>query len=124
NALVAADTILMPISTNLALESAGTTFELVKKLVAAHLVEIPDIYIIQTFFRSGVTECVELRRKMKEMFKDRLLDTKINLNTKLSVAVSEGRPITDYPSSMSGHIDYRSLWNEIAQIARSKTETN
>lgn len=124
NALVAGDTILMPISTNLALESAGTTFELVKRLVAAHLVDKPDIYIVQTFYRTGVTECSELRRKMKEMFQDRLCDTKINLNTKLSVCVSEGRPITDYPSSMSGHIDYRGLWNEIAQIASQGKQHN
>src|SRR5262249_10553776 len=106
NAIVAAASIIIPVSTLIAWESALNTAKLITELAEAGLIK-PNIYALQTFFRSNVTECVELRRQLTDAFGNHLLNTVINLNARLSMAAGEGKPISEYPSSVPGHIDYR-----------------
>jgi chromosome partitioning protein len=114
NAVMAADTLVVPISTVTAWQSAQDLFEVLAKLRRA-FGRTWEIRALQTFYRAGVRECEQLRAHLAEKFRDRLFDTRINLNTDLSRAMGAGRPITEYPQS-SGFTDYARLAEEVIRV--------
>lgn len=111
NALIAATHVLIPISNSLALKEAMELLDLMAGLKQAFGKKW-IVLALQTFYRQGVRESEHLRARLAEDFGESLLDSKINLNTDISKALSQGRPILDYPRS-SGHLDYSRLAKEI-----------
>lgn len=120
NAVMAAETLVVPISTVTAWQSAQDLFEVLAKLRRA-FGRTWDIRALQTFYRAGVKECEQLRAHLAEKFRERLLDTRINLNTDLSRAMGAGKPITDYPQS-SGYLDHARLAEEILRVAEQQED--
>lgn len=120
NAVMAADTLIIPISTTTAWQSAQDLFEVLAKLRHA-FGRSWDIRALQTFYRQGVRECEQLRDHLSERFKAKLLDSRINLNTDISRAMGAGRPITDYPQS-SGYIDYMRLAEEVLRATEGNQQ--
>src|SRR5215204_579199 len=119
NALMATDNVIVPVSSSLALKEAFELIDMMKGLSQAFSKRW-KVLVLQTFFRQGVKESENLRVRLVEEFGDHLLDAKINLNTDISVAMSAGRPLLDYPRS-SGYLDYSRLAKE---VAHATTEIN
>ncbi len=120
NALIAADVVLIPISTPIALTGTGHLLELMHELKSAFEKQW-DIRVVQTFYRAGVRESEALRERLEEEFEGMLLGARINLNTQISMAMSAGRPILDYPDS-SGYLDYARLTEEMLRVTGAQTE--
>jgi chromosome partitioning protein len=120
NAMIAAQYIIIPISSSLALKEALELLELLSGLKQA-FGKNWKVMALQTFFRQSVKESENLRRRLQEEFGELLLDAKINLNTDISVAMSAGRPMLDYQRS-SGYLDYGRLAKEVIN-ATEKRET-
>ncbi|MFY9225373.1 MAG: AAA family ATPase [Blastocatellia bacterium] len=111
NALAAAQIVLIPVSTWLALTGIGDLAEVLAELVREFNLNV-TIFAVQTFFRSGVRESESLRERLKSDFGTNLLNSTINLNTAISTATAEGRPIIDYPNT-AGYVDYARLAKEV-----------
>jgi chromosome partitioning protein len=118
NALAAAQIVLIPVSTWLALTGIGDLAEVLAELVREFSLNV-TLYALQTFFRSGVRESESLRERLKADFGANLFNSTINLNTAIATATAEGRPIIDYPNT-PGYMDYARLAKEV--IARVSKE--
>ncbi len=111
NALAAAQIVLIPVSTWLALTGIGDLAEVLAELVREFNLNV-TLYAVQTFFRLGVRESESLRERLKADFGNNLLNSTINLNTTIATAAAEGRPIVDYPNT-PGYTDYARLAKEV-----------
>jgi len=118
NAMMAADYVIVPISSSLALKEALELLELLGTLKQA-FGKSWRVLALQTFYRQGVKEHENLRTRLSEEFGEHLLDAKINLNTDISVAMSAGRPMLDYQRS-SGFLDYGRLAKEVANATKER----
>jgi chromosome partitioning protein len=118
NAMMAADYVVVPISSSLALKEALELLELLGTLKQA-FGKSWRVLALQTFYRQGVKEHENLRARLSEEFGGHLLDAKINLNTDISVAMSAGRPMLDYQRS-SGFLDYGRLAKEVANATKER----
>jgi chromosome partitioning protein len=118
NAMMAADYVIVPISSSLALKEALELLELLGTLKQA-FGKSWRVLALQTFYRQGVKEHENLRARLSEEFGEHLLDAKINLNTDISVAMSAGRPMLDYQRS-SGFLDYGRLAKEVTSATAER----
>lgn len=122
NALVAAKLVIVPVSSALAYQGTNHLFEVMAGLKTAFDLNW-DIRTLQTFYRQGVRESESLQERLKADFADKLFNSRINLNTEISVAMSSGRPLLDYPRS-SGYLDYRRLAEEVVHVTEANAQTN
>jgi len=122
NALMAAEHVIVPVSSSLALKEALELLDLMAGLSQAFSKRW-KVLALQTFFRQGVKESESLRRRLSEEFDTHLLDAKINLNTDISVAMSAGRPLLDYQRS-SGYLDYNRLAKEVVNATAETKAVN
>ena len=122
NALMAADHVIRPVSSSLALKEALELLDLMKGL-SQSFDKRWKVLALQTFFRHGVKESENLRRRLEEEFDTHLLGAKINLNTDISVAMSAGRPLLDYQRS-SGYLDYSRLAKEVVNATAETKAVN
>jgi chromosome partitioning protein len=120
NALMAARFVIVPVSSALAYQGTNHLFEVMAGLKQAFKLEW-DLRALQTFYRRGVRESESLRERLSTDFKGNLFDSRINLNTDISVAMSSGRPLLDMPQS-SGYLDYKRFAEEVLNVAESTTQ--
>ncbi len=118
NALVAAQLVIVPISSALAYQGTTHLFEVMAGLKRAFNLNW-DVRAVQTFYRQSVRESESLRERLTADFGTNFFSSCINLNTDISVAMSSGRPLLDYARS-SGYLDYKRLAEEVLRA----TETN
>jgi len=119
NAMVAAQTVIVPVSTTLAYIAAHNVIEVLGKLKEDFDMSW-DVRVLQTFYRQGVRESEALREQLITDFAENVYDARINLNTDISVAMSAGEPMLDNPRS-SGYHDYQQLADEVLNGAKAKT---
>ncbi|MEW6685648.1 MAG: AAA family ATPase [Candidatus Edwardsbacteria bacterium] len=116
NALVAADSVLIPIQCEYyALEGLGQllqTIELVQKNLNPHL-QIEGIVL--TMYDSRLNLAAQVANEIKEHFKDKVYQTIIPRNVRLSEAPSYGKPIILYDISSTGAQSYINLANEFLE---------
>ena len=117
NALVAADSVLVPIQCEyLALEGLThllNTIQMVKNKLN------PNLYIegvVLTMFDPRTRLAGEIVREVRNHFPKETFQTIINRNVRLSEAPSFGQAIIDYDPSSPGALAYRTLAEEV--IAR------
>jgi chromosome partitioning protein len=122
NALVAAKLIIVPVSSGLAYQGTNYLFEVMTGLKTAFNLNW-DIRTLQTFYRQGVRESESLNDRLKEDFGAQLFNSRIHLNTDISVAMSSGRPLLDYPRS-SGYTDYRRLAEEVIHVTEATAQAD
>ncbi len=119
NTLVAADSILIPIQCEFyALEGVSqllNTFQLVKEGLNSSL-EIEGALLTMADFRTNLTN--EVIGEIKNYFKEKVYNTIIPRNIRLSEAPSFGKPIIFYDSSSAGAIKYTELAEELLGVAR------
>jgi chromosome partitioning protein len=119
NALVAADSVLIPVQSEYyALEGLGqllNTIELVKKKLNSDL-EILGIVI--TMFDARTNLAKDVAQELLNTFEKKVFNTIIPRNIRLSEAPSHGKPINNYEPLSQGAKSYESLAREL--LARIK----
>jgi chromosome partitioning protein len=122
NALVAADSILVPIQCEFyALEGVSqllNTISLVKEGLNPEL-HIEGVLMTMADFRTNLTN--EVINEIKNYFKDKVYKSIIPRNIRLSEAPSFGKPINFYDSTSVGSIKYKELAEEflLANVSSS-----
>ncbi len=110
NALVAADSIIIPIQCEFyALEGVSqliNTLNLVREGLNPGLA-IEGVLMTMADYRTNLTN--EVINEIKGYFKDKVYKAVIPRNVRLSEAPSHGRPITEYDSNSIGAKKYRDL---------------
>ena len=121
NAFTAASSVLVPIQSEYyALEGLGqlvNTIKLVKKNLN------PDIEIegvVMTMYDSRTRLSSQVAEEVKRYFGDKVFDTVIPRNIRLSEAPSHGLPITVYDPLSKGARTYKKLAKEL--ISRNKNK--
>lgn len=114
NSLVAANSILIPIQCEFyALEGVSqllNTISLVKDGLNQNLM-IEGVLMTMADFRTNLTN--EVIKEIKNYFQDKVYQTIIPRNIKLSEAPSFGKPINHYDAASVGAIKYKELAEEV-----------
>lgn len=114
NALTAADTVLIPIQCEYyALEGVGRlakTIRMMRKKLNPAL-EIEGILL--TMYDSRTNLCGQVAQEVRRHFPDKVFETTIPRNIRLSEAPSYGQPIHIYDPRCAGAQAYRSLAEEL-----------
>ncbi len=122
NALVAADSILIPIQCEFyALEGVSqlvNTIALVKDSLNTDL-HIEGVLMTMADFRTNLTN--EVINEIRNYFKEKVYSTVIPRNIRLSEAPSFGKPINHYDASSVGAIKYKELAQEFIGIDKDVT---
>jgi len=114
NALVASDSILIPLEPSLFnLQGIGNLVKIIN-LVKSNLnpkLEIEGILLTRVDARSNVAN--EFKEQLNKIFPNKLLKTEINLNTAINRSQSSGLPVMLYDSKSKGSVQYTELTKEI-----------
>ncbi len=116
NALVASQFILIPIQTHYyameGMKQLFSTIDIVQRRINR---ELKVLGILPTFLDKRTNISKEVLEGVREYFKERVFQTPIHSNVKLTEAPSAGKPVTAYDGKSSGALDYRSLAQEVLQ---------
>lgn len=116
NALVAADSVVVPVQTEFfALEGLGKLLNTVK-IVQSRL--NPDLKIegiLMTMYDGRLRLCNQVVSEVRRHFDEMVFSSIIHRNTKLSEAPSVGKPVILYDSDSKGAVNYLNLAKEILQ---------
>ncbi|MFV0604492.1 MAG: ParA family protein [Niabella sp.] len=116
NALTAADSVVVPVQCEFfALEGLGkllNTIKIVQSRLNQHLV-IEGI--LMTMYDSRLRLCNQVVSEVRRHFEDKVFDTIIHRNSKLSEAPSFGKPVVLYDANSKGALNYLNLAKEILQ---------
>lgn len=122
NSLVASDSILIPIQCEFyALEGVSqllNTISLVKEGLNPEL-SIEGVLLTMADFRTNLTN--EVIKEIRNYFKEKVYNTIIPRNIRLSEAPSFGKPINYYDPASVGAIKYKELADEIVEKTINKT---
>ncbi|MBI5543075.1 MAG: ParA family protein [Deltaproteobacteria bacterium] len=120
NALVASDAVLIPLQCEyFALEGISelvNTVELVKQSLNPHL-ELEGVLL--TMFDARISISHQVAEEARKHFQDRVFDTVIPRNVRLSECPSFGKPIVLYDLRSKGSEAYLSLAREIQKRSRA-----
>jgi len=116
NALVAADSVLIPIQCEYyALEGVG---QLVNTIKLMRMKMNPDLQIegiLLTMYDARTNLCAQVVQEVRNHFRDEAFDTMIPRNVRLSEAPSYGMPIHLYDARCTGAQAYRDLAAELIE---------
>ena len=126
NAFLAANEIILPVQLGyFSLEGVNNFVETVQYInrdvgsVVNHQIDIAGILI--TFFEQRTKLAREVLESIKDIFGEKVFETKIPQNIKLNEAQSKGKAIFDYDPNCSGALSYMKLTNEIINGSTIKT---
>ncbi len=126
NAFLAADSIIIPITTSyFSLHGVHKLAEILNEVIEELNIKY-DIFTLLTRYRNGLKVSIDVESKIKSLFGEHTLNTCIHENTDLEKAHGAGVPILDFNTACSGYFDYNKLALEIIKHDRQKetgTET-
>ena len=116
NALTAADSVVVPVQCEFfALEGLGKLLNTIK-IVQSRLNEHLAIEgILMTMYDSRLRLCNQVVAEVRRHFEEKVFDTIIHRNSKLSEAPSFGKPVVLYDANSKGSLNYLNLAKEILQ---------
>ncbi len=116
NALTAADSVVVPVQCEFfALEGLGKLLNTIK-IVQSRLNEQLAIEgILMTMYDSRLRLCNQVVAEVRRHFEEKVFDTIIHRNSKLSEAPSFGKPVVLYDANSKGSLNYLNLAKEILQ---------
>lgn len=121
NAFTASDSVLVPIQCEYyALEGLGQLINTIK-LVQKHL--NPDLVIegvILTMFDARTNLSTQVSREVEKYFENKVFQTIIPRNIRLSEAPSHGLPITLYDNESKGAETYKKLAKELIKLTEKE----
>ncbi len=122
NALTAADSVLIPIQCEYyALEGLSQLLNIVK-LVRNRLNSSLDLEgVLLTMFDGRTNLSLQVADDVKKYFREKVFETIIPRNVRLSEAPSHGKPITMYDPKSRGAEVYRELAEEVVRRGQERT---
>ncbi len=116
NALVAADSVVVPVQTEFfALEGLGKLLNTVKIVQNRLNPELQIEGILMTMYDGRLRLCNQVVSEVRRHFEDLVFSSIIHRNTRLSEAPSVGKPVILYDSDSKGAVNYLHLAKEILQ---------
>jgi chromosome partitioning protein len=116
NALVAADSVVVPVQTEFfALEGLGKLLNTVKIVQNRLNTDLQIEGILMTMYDGRLRLCNQVVSEVRRHFDEMVFSSIIHRNTKLSEAPSFGKPVILYDSDSKGAINYLNLAKEILQ---------
>jgi chromosome partitioning protein len=116
NALVASDSVVVPVQTEFfALEGLGKLLNTVKIVQNRLNTELQIEGILMTMYDGRLRLCNQVVSEVRRHFDEMVFESIIHRNTKLSEAPSFGKPVILYDSDSKGAINYLNLAKEILQ---------
>lgn len=116
NALVAADSVVVPVQTEFfALEGLGKLLNTVKIVQSRLNTNLQIEGILMTMYDGRLRLCNQVVSEVRRHFDDMVFQSIIHRNTKLSEAPSVGKPVILYDSDSKGAVNYLNLAKEILQ---------
>ena len=116
NALVAADSVVVPVQTEFfALEGLGKLLNTVKIVQNRLNTELQIEGILMTMYDGRLRLCNQVVSEVRRHFEDMVFSAIIHRNTKLSEAPSFGKPAILYDADSKGAVNYLNLAKEILQ---------
>src|SRR3954462_8891270 len=113
NALRACDEVLVPVETGFfslhGLAKVMETLELLKERVNKDVL----IRVLPTLYDTRTKLAREVLQELRAKFRDYLMESTINFNTKLKEAASFGQPIPEYDPGSRGYKDFVNLAREL-----------
>jgi len=79
-----------------------------------------DYKVLITMFDSRLRHSFNMLNSIRNLYKDKLLDTIVHANVKLKESIIYGRPVVNYDKYSRGTKDYVSLSREIIHKAKTK----
>lgn len=116
NALVAADSVIVPVQCEFfALEGLGKLLNTIKIVQNRLNPELQIEGILMTMYDGRLRLCNQVVSEVRRHFDEMVFTTIIHRNTRLSEAPSFGKPVILYDSDSKGAINYLNLAKEILQ---------
>jgi chromosome partitioning protein len=116
NALVAADSVVVPVQTEFfALEGLGKLLNTVKIVQNRLNTNLQIEGILMTMYDGRLRLCNQVVSEVRKHFDEMVFNSIIHRNTKLSEAPSFGKPVIMYDSDSKGAVNYLNLAKEILQ---------
>jgi chromosome partitioning protein len=113
NALRACDEVIVPVETGFfslhGLAKMMETLELMKDRCANEIL----IRVLPTLYDTRTKLAREVLSELRGKFRDYLMESTVNFNTKLKEAASFGQPITEYDPGSRGYKDFVNLAREL-----------
>lgn len=116
NALVAADSVIVPVQCEFfALEGLGKLLNTIK-IVQSRLNPALQIEgILMTMYDGRLRLCNQVVSEVRRHFDEMVFSTIIHRNTRLSEAPSVGKPVVLYDAESKGSVNYLNLAKEVLQ---------
>lgn len=116
NALVAADSVAVPVQTEFfALEGLGKLLNTIKIVQNRLNPELQIEGILMTMYDGRLRLCNQVVAEVRRHFEEMVFSSIIHRNTRLSEAPSFGKPVILYDADSKGSINYLNLAKEILQ---------
>lgn len=125
NALVASDSVLVPVQCEFfALEGLGKLLNTIKIVQNRLNTDLQIEGILMTMYDGRLRICNQVINEVRRHFEDMVFDTVIHRNIKLTEAPSVGKPVILYDSDSKGAINYLNLAKEVLQKNNMTKMTN
>lgn len=119
NALVAADSVIVPVQAEFfALEGLGKLLNTIKIVQSRLNTSLKIEGLLMTMYDGRLRLCNQVVSEVRHHFEDLVFDSIIHRNTRLSEAPSFGKPAILYDAESKGAINYLNLAKEILQKNR------
>ena len=116
NALVAANSVVVPVQTEFfALEGLGKLLNTIKIVQSRLNPELQIEGILMTMYDGRLRLSNQVVAEVRRHFEDIVFNSMIHRNTKLSEAPSFGKPVILYDADSKGSINYLNLAKEVLQ---------
>lgn len=116
NALVAADSVVIPVQAEFfALEGLGKLLNTIKIVQSRLNTTLAIEGILMTMYDVRLRLCNQIVSEVRRHFEEMVFDTLIHRNSRLSEAPSVGKPVILYDAESKGAIHYLNLAKEILQ---------
>jgi chromosome partitioning protein len=116
NALVAADSVVVPVQAEFfALEGLGKLLNTIKIVQSRLNTSLVIEGILMTMYDGRLRLCNQVVNEVRRHFDEMVFNTIIHRNTRLSEAPSAGKPVILYDSDSKGAVNYLNLSKEILQ---------
>lgn len=116
NALVASDSVVIPVQTEFfALEGLGKLLNTIKIVQSRLNTNLQIEGILMTMYDGRLRLCNQVVAEVRRHFEELVFNSMIHRNTKLSEAPSFGKPVILYDAESKGSVNYLNLAKEILQ---------
>jgi chromosome partitioning protein len=116
NALVAADSVVVPVQCEFfALEGLGKLLNTIKIVQTRLNTSLQIEGILMTMYDGRLRLCNQVVSEVRKHFDEMVFNTIIHRNSKLSEAPSVGKPVILYDANCKGSVNYLNLAKEILQ---------